>query len=67
MAVSHYMAPWWPGHAGLPTPACPCEHQGRRWDAGGPREHYEPWREVAYPYNVDGMGALPRAIETLPQ
>jgi endoglucanase len=47
MRVSHYRAPWWPGHVGLPEPAYPCEYDGRWWDFQGLRDFYTPWREVA--------------------
>jgi endoglucanase len=47
MSVSHFKAPWWPGHVGLPEPAYPCQDGQRRWDLAGLREFYAPWRAVA--------------------
>jgi aryl-phospho-beta-D-glucosidase BglC (GH1 family) len=47
MAVSHYQAPWWPGHVGLPEPTYPVEYAGRRWDADALREFYAPWVGIA--------------------
>lgn len=46
MSVSHYQAPWWPGHHGLAAPEYPCRYGGRWWDRGGLRDFYAPWREL---------------------
>ncbi|MEN3359577.1 MAG: endoglucanase [Mycobacteriales bacterium] len=46
MNVSHYQAPWWPGHVGLPQPTYPCRYDGFRWDRDGLRDLYRPWRSV---------------------
>ncbi|MDP9794139.1 aryl-phospho-beta-D-glucosidase BglC (GH1 family) [Catenuloplanes nepalensis] len=46
MSVSHYRAPWWPGHTGLPAPSYPVRYEGRWWDRDGLREFYTPWRSL---------------------
>jgi hypothetical protein len=63
MSVSHYQAPWWPGHAGLGPPAYPAEYDGRRWDRDGLREFYRPWRELeamGVPVHVGEFGCYDR-------
>jgi hypothetical protein len=48
MAVSHYEAGWWSGHAGLPVPVYPgLVWDGRTWDREGLEAFYQPWRDVA--------------------
>lgn len=59
MRVSHYGAPWWPGHVGLDAPAYPCDHDGRWWDRQGLRDFYAPWRDLqaqGVPVHVGEMG-----------
>jgi endoglucanase len=47
MAVSHYEAGWWDGHAGLSEPQYPgLEWNGIVWDKEALRENYRPWREL---------------------
>lgn len=48
MALTHFGAPWWKPHAGLPEPEYPgLEWQGVRWDKQALREFYEPWRDLS--------------------
>lgn len=47
MALSHYQAPWWSGHEGLPEPVYPnLAWENRVWNRNTLREFYQPWRDV---------------------
>ncbi len=68
MGVSHYEAPWWPGHAGLPEPTYPCQYDGRWWDRAGLRDFYAPWRALeaqGVPVHVGEFGCFERTPDTV--
>ncbi|MFF5234739.1 glycoside hydrolase family 5 protein [Dactylosporangium sp. NPDC000521] len=70
MSVSHYRAPWWPGHHGLPAPAYPCDYDGRWWDAAGLRDFYAPWRELeatGVPVHVGEFGCYEHTPDDVAQ
>ena len=70
MRVSHYEAPWWPGHIGMPEPAYPCEYDGRWWDRDGLREFYQPWRDLeamGVPVHVGEFGCYERTPDDVAQ
>lgn len=47
MAISHYKAPWWEGHQGLPEPVYPgLNWFWTTWNKDTLREFYHPWRDV---------------------
>ncbi len=64
MAVSHYQADWWDGHAGLVEPTYPeLDWNGRVWNRAALREFYQPWREVAalgVPVHIGECGCFNR-------
>lgn len=63
MSVSHFGAPWWPGHRGLPPPTYPAQYDGRWWDLDGLREFYAPWRaleKAGVPVHVGEFGCYER-------
>jgi len=70
MRVSHFEAPWWPGHVGMPAPAYPCDYDGRWWDRDGLREFYQPWRDLeaqGVPVHVGEFGCYERTPDDVAQ
>jgi endoglucanase len=68
MRVSHYEAPWWPGHVGMPPPEYPCEYDGRWWDRDGLRAFYQPWRDLeaqGVPVHVGEFGCYERTPDDI--
>ena len=70
MRVSHFEAPWWPGHVGMPAPAYPCDYDGRWWDRDGLREFYQPWRDLeaqGVPVHVGEFGCYEKTPDDVAQ
>ncbi len=68
--VSHYEAPWWPGHVGMQEPAYPCNYDGHWWDRAGLREFYQPWRDLeaqSVPVHVGEFGCYERTPDDVAQ
>jgi hypothetical protein len=69
MNVSHYQAPWWPGHVGLPQPTYPCRYDGFRWDrdaCGTSTARGGRWRRWGCPCTSGSSAATTRCRTTWP-